>query len=607
MAYLGIEPRSGNFPVDYFTGNGDTVVFTLQTAPATSSAILVVIDGVTQSPNTYTVNGKTLTFSEAPPLTVANNVVVLHLGKQLDMGTPADGTISTAKILDQAITRSKLVNEVALTSVKRQTVLTGRVDANGQANFLDAASGLNVSVAASSAPLAVSFAAGFDDIGAVDYVKRITTDATNAFAGLAASSNVFMYIDRNAGAISYSHVKNLAPIYGDSYIKADGAGKSLLHFEGVDASTTITDENPNNTWTVTGNAQIDTAQFKFGTSSLLFDGTGDYITTTNTNWNVNRFEASCWFRLNAVGIEQSIVALGLGTGGYTGLWVSTSPTNKIKLYLSSNGASSWDIANGTLGTTTLVTGTWYRVRAIRTATAYKVYLSVNGAAETEEISVTSSTSVYYSSQIRMGMNPNAANSPMNGWVDEFKLVCPAETTAGTETPPITAFMGLPVNNEHWFDLSQYKMKYWNESLATWTEVQRVFVGEAVTDATSVTSVVTYALNGKYQSTETAIPALATRTAFNANLGVKNINEPVMYIKNSGAEQNYTAGMVFRPSAGGHANYVSTASVVVEDRNILSFTIGNSGGGLYLINRTTGASATIIPSKWLMFITADRGW
>jgi hypothetical protein len=54
--------------------------------------------------------------------------------------------------------------------------------------------------------------------------------------------------------------------------------KSLLHFDGDNASTTFLDES-GKTWTRYGDAQISTAQNKFGPSSGLFDGTGDYITT----------------------------------------------------------------------------------------------------------------------------------------------------------------------------------------------------------------------------------------------------------------------------------------------------------------------------------------
>jgi hypothetical protein len=90
-------------------------------------------------------------------------------------------------------------------------------------------------------------------------------------------------------------IKNVVP-RGDGYgpfsafnplsaALADGNDtytKVLLHFDGSDASTTITDSNSGgsaHTWTAAGNAQIDTAQYKFGGASGLFDGTGDWVTT----------------------------------------------------------------------------------------------------------------------------------------------------------------------------------------------------------------------------------------------------------------------------------------------------------------------------------------
>jgi hypothetical protein len=52
----------------------------------------------------------------------------------------------------------------------------------------------------------------------------------------------------------------------------------LLHMDGADASTTFTDSSTNGiTVTAVGNAQIDTAQSKFGTASCLMDGTGDRL------------------------------------------------------------------------------------------------------------------------------------------------------------------------------------------------------------------------------------------------------------------------------------------------------------------------------------------
>jgi hypothetical protein len=56
--------------------------------------------------------------------------------------------------------------------------------------------------------------------------------------------------------------------------------KLLLHMDGTSGSTTFVDNSPvGYTMTAVGNAQVDTANFKFGTGSLLTDGSGDYLQT----------------------------------------------------------------------------------------------------------------------------------------------------------------------------------------------------------------------------------------------------------------------------------------------------------------------------------------
>ena len=52
----------------------------------------------------------------------------------------------------------------------------------------------------------------------------------------------------------------------------------LTHVEGSDSSTSFTDESSSShTITATADAQISTAQYRFGASSVYFDGTGDYL------------------------------------------------------------------------------------------------------------------------------------------------------------------------------------------------------------------------------------------------------------------------------------------------------------------------------------------
>ena len=68
------------------------------------------------------------------------------------------------------------------------------------------------------------------------------------------------------------------------YVRTDpyfSSVKSLLHFEGADASTTFTDVK-GKTWTAAGTAQIDTAQYKMQTASGLFGGSGNHIDTPDS-------------------------------------------------------------------------------------------------------------------------------------------------------------------------------------------------------------------------------------------------------------------------------------------------------------------------------------
>ena len=115
MAYIGPEPNPGqNREVDDISSsfNGSTTAFTLQVSsqnvsPGSANAIIVSLGGVVQNPGTdYTINASTITFTTAP----ANGLSFfgLVLGQGVDTSQPADGSISTVKIADQAVTLAKL-------------------------------------------------------------------------------------------------------------------------------------------------------------------------------------------------------------------------------------------------------------------------------------------------------------------------------------------------------------------------------------------------------------------------------------------------------------------------------------------------------------------
>lgn len=98
---------ASNVAVDAFSGNGSTTAFTLSGDPGSENNTQVFVSGVYQEKDTYSVSGTTLTFSTAPPTGTSNIEVVWTA--PLAIGTPSDGTVTTAKIASNAVTLTSQV------------------------------------------------------------------------------------------------------------------------------------------------------------------------------------------------------------------------------------------------------------------------------------------------------------------------------------------------------------------------------------------------------------------------------------------------------------------------------------------------------------------
>jgi len=113
MAYIGKTPQVGNYQKCDALNASATADYTLQVgssnvSPESVNHMIVSLNGVIQSPTTaYTVSGAVLSFASALTSNDTIDFVIL-LGNVLDIGTPSDDTVSTAKIQDDAVTSDKL-------------------------------------------------------------------------------------------------------------------------------------------------------------------------------------------------------------------------------------------------------------------------------------------------------------------------------------------------------------------------------------------------------------------------------------------------------------------------------------------------------------------
>ena len=151
MAYIGNLPKTANFAIDTFNGDNSTVNFTLRDAPATTSAILVFVGGIRQQTDSYTLSGTTLQFTEAPP-TGTSNIQVLFLGIGTTTTVPADGTVTSVKLANQAVTGDKVALNSLGANVHIAASITGdKIGLTAITSNLIAASAVTSTAIAASA------------------------------------------------------------------------------------------------------------------------------------------------------------------------------------------------------------------------------------------------------------------------------------------------------------------------------------------------------------------------------------------------------------------------------------------------------------------------
>jgi hypothetical protein len=178
----------------------------------------------------------------------------------------------------------------------------------------------------------------------------------------------------------------------------------------------------NNLETV-GNAQISTSVKKFGTGSLAFDGTGDYLkspSSPNLGMGTGDFTVEAWVYINTATSYAVVV------GG-----PSSDPTWYME-YSSNRGFYFYDGTTSRNGNSSVVTSQWLHLAVARSGTTLKMF--VNG---TVTATYTTSSSL---PQIPIGVGSYNDNvSPLNGYIDDLRITKGYARYTANFTPPTAAF------------------------------------------------------------------------------------------------------------------------------------------------------------------------
>jgi len=192
----------------------------------------------------------------------------------------------------------------------------------------------------------------------------------------------------------------------------------ILNFEGSNGATSTVDASPiGHTITFNGDAQISTAQAAVGSSSAVFDGTGDYLSIADdTSLQLSGdFTIEFAFRMiSGADIQPLIYIQDAGHPQFIAqafLWRSSGT---VEFYSSSTG-SSWDIASALGIASSLSTGTWYVIALTRSGSTYSYYLD-----GTRNGTFSNSSTPHSGYGTGIGARSDGAN-PSNVYIDQVRI------------------------------------------------------------------------------------------------------------------------------------------------------------------------------------------
>jgi len=185
-----------------------------------------------------------------------------------------------------------------------------------------------------------------------------------------------------------------------------------------------------------GNAQISTSVKKYGTGSMAFDGTGDYLVTDAPStqlyaFGTGDFTIEFWLYLNSTGVQQIFSMQG-----------SSSYQTAPDIYIDTGGVLKFQVgSNGNVITGgTLSTSTWYHIALCRYSGSTKMYID---GVQTGSTYSDTNNYVCVAGRPVIGIYAyNLLSYPINGYIDDLRVTKGIARYTSNFTPPTTAFLTL---------------------------------------------------------------------------------------------------------------------------------------------------------------------
>ena len=176
-----------------------------------------------------------------------------------------------------------------------------------------------------------------------------------------------------------------------------------------------------------GNAQVSTAIKKYGSGSMAFDGTGDWLLVPNSsdlNLGTGDFTIECWLNMANTTAARSLIGKGASTTGW-GIYFNATPT----LFIFEAASTLNYSANYNL-----IQGQWYHLAVVRSGLGNNnLRMYINGFLVHE---ATVTTDLTTTANMYVGAS-RTGTQPMFGYIDDLRISKFARYT-GQFIPPAVA-------------------------------------------------------------------------------------------------------------------------------------------------------------------------
>lgn len=207
----------------------------------------------------------------------------------------------------------------------------------------------------------------------------------------------------------------------------------LLHCDGANGSTTFTDNSPSpKTVTANGGAQISTAQWKFGGSSVAFSTAGQFLSTPSDSaftFGTGDFTIEGWLYVTSGTVGTLFDNRTSITSTHPVIlltFASVGGGQRIQLYV----GGFYQITSSDV----TLTGNWTHVALSKSSNSTKLFLNGVQSGST----YTDNNNYAASGTVSIGAGLAGANQ-LNGYIDELRITKGVARYTANFTPPTAPF------------------------------------------------------------------------------------------------------------------------------------------------------------------------